>query len=181
MSRVGKLPIQIPEKVTVEVKDDQVQVKGPKGSLQHPIGRRVDVKVEDGEISVALAPGQRATRQATANWGTTRSIISNMIVGVTDGWSKELELQGVGFTASLSGKSLTLATGYSHKSTVSIPDGINCKVEKQSIVLEGQDRQLVGLMAAKIRDVCPPEPYLGKGIRYKDEQVKRKAGKAGAK
>jgi len=178
MSRVGKAPITIPSGVKVSVEGDTVRVEGPKGKMQHQLGAMITARLSDGELMVECGG---KTRQARSNHGTNRSIINNMVVGVTDGWSKALELNGVGFTAQLNGKTLVLATGYSHKTEIEIPSEVVCKVEKQKVNLESADKRLVGELAATIRKVCPPEPYLGKGIKYADEIVRRKAGKAGAK
>ena len=178
MSRVGKLPIELPSGVKVALSGGQIQVEGPKGKLQVLRPSGVDINVEDGSITVKP---QDNSRQSKANWGTTRSLINNAVKGVQEGWKKDLVLSGVGFTAQMSGKEVTLATGYSHKSKVVIPEGVTCKVQKQAIALESCDKHLVGQVAAVIRAVCPPEPYLGKGIRYSDEVIRRKAGKTGAK
>lgn len=182
MSRVGKLAIEVPSAVKLSVSQSAservVSVQGPKGKVSVPFGRGVDVKFEDGVVTVTP---QNQSREAKSNWGTVRTLINNAVVGVQEGWKKELVLSGVGFTAQMSGKEVTLATGYSHKSKVAIPEGVNCQVEKQGVKLESCDKQLVGQVAAVIRAVCPPEPYLGKGIRYSDEVIRRKAGKTGAK
>lgn len=178
MSRVGKIPIELPSGVKAEITPTSIRIEGPKGKLEQPLSRHVKVASEDGKLVVSP---QGREKQALANWGTTRAIINNMVTGVTEGWTKSLDLVGVGFTANLSGDVLTLATGYSHKTDVKIPKVVSCKVVKQNIQLESCDKHAVGEMAATIRRVCPPEPYLGKGIRYTDEHVRRKAGKAGAK
>jgi len=178
MSRVGKAPITVPSGVKVSVEGDTVAVEGPKGKMQHRLGAHVTARLENGILLVECGGN---SRQARSNHGTNRSIINNMVVGVVDGWKQSLELNGVGFTAQLNGKTLVLATGYSHKTEITIPSEVTCKTEKQKVELESADKRLVGELAAKIRKVCPPEPYLGKGIKYADEVVRRKAGKAGAK
>jgi large subunit ribosomal protein L6 len=178
MSRIGKLPVTVPAGVKAAVAGLNVSIEGPKGKLNIPFPAQVEAKVVDGTIVVAPLNN---SRQAKASWGTLRSIINNAVHGVASGWERGLELQGVGFTAVLKGNVLTLATGYSHKSDVVIPSGVNCTVEKQQIKLESCDKQLVGETAATIRAICPPESYLGKGIRYAGENVRRKAGKTGAK
>jgi large subunit ribosomal protein L6 len=176
MSRVGKQPVAIPSGVKVSIANGEVQVEGPKGKTVHQLGAFISVKDEDG--NVVVEPTSK-TKQAQSNFGTTRSLIQNMIVGVTEGWTRGLELSGVGFTAQLSGNKLKLSTGYSHDVTLEIPAEVTAKVQKTSIELSSCDKQLVGQIAAKIRRVCPPEPYLGKGIKYRGEQIRRKAGKTG--
>ncbi|MCB0317630.1 MAG: 50S ribosomal protein L6 [Bdellovibrionales bacterium] len=176
MSRIGKKPIEVPSGVTVSVADGVVTVKGPKGSNQVSIGRGTEVKVDGSTVSVELTANDKQSR---ANFGTARSIISGMVAGVTGGYKKTLLLNGVGYTAAMAGKQLKLNCGYSHQVFLDIPQGIICKVEKESIEIEGSNKQLVGQFTAKIRDVHPPEPYLGKGIRLSDEHVRRKAGKTG--
>lgn len=178
MSRVGKQPVQLPSGVSASVGAEAVEVQGPKGKLSIPLLRHIDAEVKDGQVMLSTKAN---TRQAKANWGTQRSLIRNSVVGVTDGWTRKLELHGVGFTAVQQGTTITLATGYSHKTNVEIPKGVTATVGKQDITLESCDRELVGRIAATLRDVCPPEPYLGKGVRYVEEHVRRKAGKTGAK
>ena len=178
MSRIGKIPVEIPAGVTVSVDGYNLAVKGPKGSLEHKLGSGVKVEVGEKEAVVELVKNDP---QGRANYGTTRAIVANMVHGVTTGWTKELELQGVGYTASLSGNKLKLVVGYSHDVFIEIPKIVQCKVQKTNITLESIDKQVVGNLAASIRKVKPPEPYLGKGIRYVGEQVRRKAGKAGKK
>ena len=176
MSRIGKLPVEIPSGVKVSLAGGEILIEGPKGKLSHPIPSLITVKEEEGNVWVNTDSN---AKQAQADFGTTRAIINNMVKGVAEGWQRKLILSGVGFTAKLSGDKLELATGYSHKTTVTIPQGISCKAQKTEIELESCDKQAVGQIAAKIRKVCPPEPYLGKGIRYSDEQIRRKAGKTG--
>ena len=184
MSRIGKKPINLPEKVEiVSGADGVVTVKGPRGSLDCKLSSIVTMKQEEKQLIFKLSDSCNPNSpQAKADYGTSRSLIDNCIVGVTEGWKKTLELHGVGYNAKLAGKELTLNVGYSHQVKFTIPDGIDCKIEKNTtILLESNDKQLIGNMAAKIYKSCPPEPYLGKGIRYQGQQVRRKAGKAGAK
>ena len=178
MSRVGKLPVEIPSGVTATIGAEAIDVQGPKGKLSIPLLRNVEAKLDGSQLTVTATNN---SRQAKANWGTQRSLLKNSVIGVTEGWTRKLQLQGVGFTAQQKGNVITLATGYSHKSDVEIPEGVSAKVAKQEINLESCDRELVGRTAASLRDVCPPEPYLGKGVRYAEEHVRRKAGKTGAK
>lgn len=184
MSRIGKKPIDLPEKVEIVISADKLlTVKGPKGSLEYKLGNTVDVKQKENQLIFSVAKGCNPnTPQVKAEYGTTRAQVNNCIVGVTDGYKKGLILNGVGYNAKLSGRELELAVGYSHKVNFTIPEGIDCKVDKNvNISLESINKQLIGNFAAKVRKSCPPEPYLGKGIRYSDEVVRRKAGKAGAK
>lgn len=178
MSRIGKQPVTIPSGVKVVIEGNDIRVEGPKGKLSYQIAPFISAGIEENEVVFSCTA---TSLQARANFGTSRSIVNGMVKGVSEGWKKALELNGVGFTAQLKGNVLTLATGYSHKTDITIPAGVSCKAEKQSIELEGADKQVVGQTAATIRKVCPPEPYLGKGIRYAGENVRRKAGKAGAK
>ena len=178
MSRIGKLPVSIPSGVQVTLNGKNVAVKGPKGALSLEIGSGVSVSQEGSHVLVTVTG---TDKQAKANYGTTRVKIDNMIKGVTQGWARSLELSGVGYTAKMEGNVLTLAVGYSHEVKIVIPKGLNCNVNKTSVALDSCDKELVGGMAAKIRKVCPPEPYLGKGIKYSDERVRRKAGKTGKK
>ena len=175
MSRIGKLPVNIPEGVKVEVKQGVIRVVGPKGELERVLPRTVLVKLKGDIIEVSSKGSSKA---AKAIHGTIRAIISNMVVGTSTGWSKTLELVGTGYRASVSGNTLTLTVGYSHPVEIEAPDGITFAVEKSEITVEGIDKELVGQISATIRAVRPPEPYKGKGIRYKDEEVLRKAGKA---
>lgn len=175
MSRVGKNPIEIPSGVNVTLQDDVLTVKGPKGELARTIHQDVTVSIEDGKVSVARPSDNKAHR---ALHGTTRANIQNMVKGVTDGFSKSLELVGVGYKADLSGKNLVLSIGYSHQVAFIPPDGITFEVASATALsVTGIDKQLVGQVAAKIREVRPPEPYKGKGIRYAGEYIRRKAGK----
>ena len=175
MSRIGRKPISVPESVTVDVAPGRVAIKGPKGELSQALS--VDMKVEqsDGVLTVAR-PTDRGEHRALH--GLTRSLIANMVEGVTDGFEKRLEIQGVGYRAQLKGKNLELALGYSHPVAVEAPEGIEFEVPQPTeIVVRGIDKQLVGQVAADIRKRRPPEPYKGKGIRYRGEHVMRKVGK----
>jgi large subunit ribosomal protein L6 len=175
MSRIGRKPIAVPEAVTVELAPGQVAVKGPKGELSQSLS--IDMKVEqsDGVLTVDR-PTDRGEHRALH--GLTRSLIANMVEGVTDGFEKRLEIQGVGYRAQLKGKGLELALGYSHPVSIDAPDGIEFEVPQPTeIIVRGIDKQLVGQVAADIRKRRPPEPYKGKGIRYRGEHVARKVGK----
>lgn len=179
MSRVGRLPIPIPSGVTVTLSGQDVRVKGPKGELSSAISPRITVEQRDGELVVTRPTDQPSDR---ALHGLTRALISNLVVGVTDGFEKTLNIEGVGYRASMQGQTLNLAVGYSHPVTVDPPKGITLSVEgTQTIKVAGIDKQLVGQVAANIRAYRKPEPYKGKGIRYANERVRRKVGKAGAK
>jgi len=174
MSRVGKLPVQIPSGVTVQVADNRVQVKGPKGQLSMHVLAGTQVVVENGQAKVSA---ERLTRNPA--FGTMRAQINNMVTGVTAGFSKTLEIQGTGYRAQMEGKKLVLQLGYSHPIVFMPPAGIDIKVENPTrLVVSGADKALVGQIAADIRGFRPPEPYKGKGIRYEGEYVRRKAGKA---
>lgn len=176
MSKVGKQPVVLPKGVEASISGDTISIKGPRGSLSHTIGSGVQVKQEGENLVVELVGKDK---QARANYGTVRSLLNNMAIGVSQGWKKSLELNGVGYTAELAGDMLTLSLGYSHKVNFAIPKEVSCSAKKTAIELESNDKQLVGNLAAQIRLSCPPEPYLGKGVRYSGEQVRRKAGKAG--
>jgi len=175
MSRIGKQPISIPPKVKVEVKGQKVLVEGPKGKLNWDLPARTTIKVADGKVVVAR-DGEDA--QAKALHGLSRALINNMVKGVTDGFVKKLEIQGVGFKAAVQGKVVNMSLGYSHPINYPIPDQIKVTVEDNTkITIEGPDRQVVGQVAAELRGFYPPEPYKGKGVRYSDERVERKEGK----
>jgi large subunit ribosomal protein L6 len=172
------MPVVIPDGVEVKVKGSHVQVKGPKGEMQHTFPADMEIKLDDGEVTVARPtdePNHRALH------GMTRALINNMVVGVSSGFSKVLEINGVGYRAGLEGKNLVLNVGYSHSVKVEPPEGIEFEVDERTrqITIKGYDKQVVGHIAADIRKVRPPEPYKGKGIKYLDERIRRKAGKAG--
>jgi large subunit ribosomal protein L6 len=175
MSRIGKQPIPIPDGVTVTIEPDRVAVKGPKGELSERVPRDIEVVQEDGELLVRR-PTDRGVHRALH--GLTRSLVANMVTGVTDGYTKTLEIQGVGYRAQKRGSDLELALGFSHSVPVKAPEGIEFEVPQPTrIVVRGISKQLVGEVAANIRKRRPPEPYKGKGIRYEGEHVARKVGK----
>ena len=175
MSRIGKKPITVPEGVTVDVKPGHVTVKGPRGELGQDISAEMKVSQDDGVLTVER-PTDRGDHRALH--GLTRSLIANMVEGVTDGYEKRLEIQGVGYRARLQGKSLELALGYSHPVSLTAPEGIEFEVPQPTqVIVRGIDKQLVGEMAARVRKARPPEPYKGKGVRYAGEHVARKVGK----
>jgi len=175
MSRIGKLPVQIPPKVKVEVKDQKVFVEGPKGKLDFEVPRRTSVAV-NGDRVVVSRQGDDA--QAKALHGLTRAIMNNMVKGVSEGFVKRLEIHGVGFKAAVQGKKINLSLGYSHPVLYPIPDQIKVTVEENTkLTIEGPSKEVVGRVAAEIRSYYPPEPYKGKGVRYHDEKIIRKEGK----
>ena len=175
MSRIGKKPIEIPDGVDVDVTPSQVTVKGPKGELKQQIVPDMKVSLDNGTVTVER-PTDRGEHRALH--GLTRSLIANMVEGVTDGYERRLEIQGVGYRAQLKGKALEMSLGYSHPVTVQAPEGIEFEVPQPTeVVVRGIDKQLVGEMAARIRKSRPPEPYKGKGVRYAGEHVTRKVGK----
>jgi len=175
MSRIGRKPIPVPDGVTVSIDPGAVSVKGPKGELRQTVDRDMAIALDDGTLTVER-PTDRGPHRALH--GLTRSLLANMVEGVTDGYEKRLEIQGVGYRARLQGKTLELSVGFSHPVSVQAPDGIEFEVPQQTeVVVRGVDKQLVGETAARIRRVRPPEPYKGKGIRYAGEHVRRKVGK----
>jgi large subunit ribosomal protein L6 len=176
MSRIGKLPIKLPEGVTLEVFSQKVKVVGPRGTIERNLVKGITVEKNDLDQYVVLAKGN--SKGVHALHGTMRAHIANMVKGVSDGWIKSLEMVGTGYRAESSGNTLILTIGYSHPVKIEAPDGISFKVEKSDITVEGYDKEMVGEIAAKIRAARPPEPYKGKGIKYKDEVIRRKAGKA---
>jgi len=180
MSRVGKQTIELPSGVEVKVDNNHLSVKGPKGQLEMDIIPVVSVKVEevDGKKVVNSTVKNPDSKNERAFWGLTQSLIANMVKGVTDGYEKQLEVVGVGYKVLGSGKKITLNVGYSHSVDYDMPEGIEAKVEKNLITVSGIDKQQVGQVAAEIRKIRKPEPYKGKGIKYVDEVIRRKAGKA---
>ena len=178
MSRIGKKPIGIPDKVEVKVDGLTVDVKGPKGQLSYTF--RKEVKIEKVEKAINVTPVDK-TNSALALWGLSRTLLSNMVTGVTTGFVKSLEFNGVGYKAAVSGGTLTLNLGYSHAIDYKLPKGIEAKVTKNVIEFHGCDKELVGFVAAQVRSFREPEPYKGKGLKYSDETIIRKAGKTGAK
>src|SRR5580698_1451069 len=175
MSRIGKQPIVIPAKVKVEVKGQKVHVEGPKGKLDMELHARTSLKVEGDKVVVSRS-GEDA--QARALHGTSRALINNMVKGVSEGFVKKLEIQGVGFKAAVQGKVVNLALGFSHPINYTIPDQVKVTVEENTkLTIEGPDKKVVGQVASEIRSFYPPEPYKGKGVRYAGEHVQRKEGK----
>jgi large subunit ribosomal protein L6 len=176
MSRIGKLPVPVPSGVTIQVAADKVQVKGPKGSLEHFLPGHVSLQVESGRVVVDR---QGDHRQARANHGLMRAVLRNMVVGVTQGFERKLEVFGVGYRAEVKGKNLVLALGYSHPIEYAIPDGVAVAVDKGGVItVSGIDKQKVGQAAADIRSYRKPDAYKGKGVRYVGEYIRLKAGKS---
>jgi large subunit ribosomal protein L6 len=175
MSRIGKRPVVVPSGITANVEGQTVKIKGPKGALQVVLHDDVSVKLDDGQIKV---DPRSETKRARSQWGTSRTLIANLIAGVTKGFEQRLEINGVGYRASVQGKNLQIALGYSHDIVYPIPEGITIATPRPvEIVITGSDRQKVGQVAAEIRDYRPPEPYKGKGIKYAGERIFRKEGK----
>ncbi len=181
MSRIGKLPIKVPSGVKIEIKGQNITVQGPKGKLTRAINPKVSLELDGDTLHVKRSDDSRPVR---ALHGLTRALVANMVEGVSNGFKKELIVTGVGYKVEEKGRQLVLHLGFSHPVEFPLPEGITAKVERQkeiSIVLEGYDKETLGLTAARIRSFRPPEPYKGKGIRYVDEVIIRKAGKAAAK
>lgn len=177
MSKIGKQPVIIPAGVTVEVNGHTVKVTGPKGILEKHFPPEISVAVSEGKVQVSA---KGSGKYVMSLFGTTRALINNDVKGVSEGWFKKLELVGTGFKAEVIGKEISLIVGYNHPVKIEAPEGITFKVEKTIITVEGTNREIVGQVAADIRGVRPPEPYKGKGIKYVDEIIRRKAGKAAA-
>lgn len=178
MSRIGKLPVEIKEGVSVDISGDTIKVKGPKGELEFVKSKKIEAKA--AESSIIVSP-KGETPEVMALWGLTRTLINNMIVGVSEGFEKKLEFKGTGYRAQVEGEKLVLHMGYNKPVELEIPKGLEVKVQKNTINVLGSDKQKVGQFAAEVRKVRKPEPYKGKGIRYSDEVIRRKAGKAAAK
>ena len=179
MSRIGRLPVTVPAGVTVDIADNnKVTVKGPKGTLERVLPKEMEIKL-DGDQVVVSRPND--LKRMKSLHGLTRTLINNMVIGVTDGYTKELEVNGVGYRAQKSGKKLTLSLGYSHPVETEDPEGLESKVDGNKIIISGIDKEKVGQYAAEIRDKRRPEPYKGKGIKYVDEVIRRKVGKTGKK
>jgi len=176
MSRIGKKPIKIPDQVEVKVSTEEISITGPKGSLRQALLPQISANLENGELKVLIK--DEADREQRALWGLFRSLISNMVQGVTGGFTKQLEINGIGFKAAVSGQNLVLNVGYSHPVNYAIPADVSISVEKNVINVSGIDKQRVGQVAAEIRAIKKPEPYKGKGIKYLGEVIRRKAGKA---
>jgi large subunit ribosomal protein L6 len=178
MSRIGKKPIQIPKGVTIDLKDDLLKIKGPKGELERKIHPKVSLQIDDGQILISVEEEGRETRALHGLFG---ALIANMVTGVSEGFERVLEIVGIGYRAELSGSEVTFHLGYSHPITYELPKGVDAKIEKTKITLTSIDKEALGMTAAKIRSFRKPEPYKGKGIKYAEEYIKRKAGKTGAK
>ncbi len=177
MSRIGRMPIAVPAGVDVSVNGSTVNVKGPKGSLTGTFNSNMSIAVADGHVTVSRPDDTNLNKSLH---GLTRTLVANMIEGVTNGFKKELQINGIGYRAELKGKELVLTVGYSHKVTMPAPEGITIEVpEPTKIIISGPDKQQVGQFASEVRGVRPPEPYKGKGIKYADEHIRRKEGKAG--
>jgi large subunit ribosomal protein L6 len=176
MSRVGKLPIQIPSGVTITVDSDAIKVSGAKGNLETPQLEGITVKVEDGVLTVTRASDEPKVR---AKHGLMRALINNMVIGVSQGFSKKLELNGVGFRVAMQGTDLKLNLGFSHDVIYKVPQGVQVTTEQNTMTVNGIDKQQVGQVAAEIRALKKPEPYKGKGIKYEGERILRKSGKSG--
>jgi large subunit ribosomal protein L6 len=175
MSRIGKRPVAVPSGITANVSGQTVKVKGPKGALEVVLHDDVSVKLEEGRIKI---DPRNETKRARSQWGTSRTLVANLIAGVSKGFEQKLEINGVGYRAAVQGKNLQLALGYSHDVVYPIPEGITIATPKPvEIVISGIDRQKVGQVAAEIREFRPPEPYKGKGVKYANERIFRKEGK----
>lgn len=174
MSKIGKKLIEIPAGVSVKAEEGRIYAKGPKGELVRPIVGGINVIVEGNQVRLSPKDDNRET---VSKWGLQRALVANMLIGVTNGFEKVLEFQGVGYKASVKGKDLELSLGYSHPVVISAVEGVTFNVEKNSIRISGPDNELVGRVAAEIREKRPPEPYKGSGIRYRGEVIKKKAGK----
>ena len=177
MSRIGKKPIFIPKDVEIKLEGDLLKVKGPKGELSRKVHPKVLVDMDGDNVIVSVAD---ETRECASLHGLFRILIDNMVTGVTKGFERALEIVGVGYRAELKGRTAVFNIGYSHPIDFELPDGIEAKIEKTKVILNGMDKELLGKTAAKIRGFRKPEPYKGKGIKYADEMIRRKAGKAGA-
>ncbi len=176
MSRVGKKPIPKPEKTEFTFADRVLTVKGPKGQLSRPIHPDVDLTIEDDHIRLSIRRNDKKTK---AQWGTARALVANMVTGVSQGFERVLEINGIGYRAEVKGNSIDLNLGFSHPIRFDLPDGISAQVEKNTIRLSGIDKEKLGFAASSIRKFRPPEPYKGKGVKYAEEYIVRKAGKTG--
>ena len=177
MSRIGKKPVAVPKGVNISIANGVVAVKGPKGELKRSVPTGVEVKASGTELTVTRADDSRENR---AKHGMMRALVANMVKGVSEGFERRLEINGVGYRAEVSGQKLTMALGFSHPVNFELPKGISAKVDKNIVILMGIDREVLGETASKIREIRPPEPYKGKGIKYIEEHIKRKVGKTGA-
>ncbi len=178
MSRIGKRPITVPDKVNIKIDGKNINVKGPNGVLDYTFNEEMGVVQEGTELKIVV---EKETKNSNALWGLTRTLIANMVTGVTDGFTKDLEFNGVGYKAAVQGTKLVLNLGYSHPIEYDLPEGVAAKVNKNTISISGASKELVGFTAAKVRSFRPPEPYKGKGVKYADETIVRKAGKTGGK
>lgn len=178
MSRIGKQPIELPKGVEVKLGEDMVEVKGPKGTLQTPICSLLNYELADGHLTITRKDD---TRESNAQHGLRRTLIANCVEGVSKGFSKTLEVIGVGFKVAVKGNIIDLSVGYSHPVLIKLPKGLEAKAEGTKLTISGIDKELVGEFAARIRRVREPEPYKGKGIKYENEIIRRKAGKSGGK
>ena len=183
MSRIGKQPVNIPNGVKASIQGSLVSIEGPGGKLNCTVGRGVSVSQQDGVLLVKMeeVTDRRLAKQIKANYGTARALINNMVIGVTKGWKRSLEMVGVGYSAALKGQVLEIAAGFSHPVEFKIPKELKLTVGKTTIDIQSADRDMMGVFAARVRKVRPPEPYLGKGIKYTEETIRRKAGKTGKK
>jgi large subunit ribosomal protein L6 len=177
MSRIGRKPVVLPKGVTLAQKPGQFSIKGPKGELSKPMPTGVAIKIEGGNLVVTRADDSIENR---AKHGLVRAHLANMVKGVTEGWKRELEINGVGYRAEVAGNAVTFALGYSHPIVYKLPKSVVAKVEKNRLTLESPDKDELGQVAAKMRELRPPEPYKGKGVKYVEEVIKRKVGKAAA-
>ena len=177
MSRIGRKVLPLPKGVTLSQKPGSISVKGPKGELSKPLPDGISIKAEADKLQVLRADDSRQNR---AKHGLVRAHLANMVKGVTEGWNRELEINGVGYRAEVAGDTINMALGYSHPIAFKLPKGVTAKVDKNRVTLSSADRDLVGQTAAKVRELRPPEPYKGKGVKYVEEVIKRKVGKAGA-
>src|SRR5690349_24717672 len=177
MSRFGRKPLSLPKWVTLSQKDGKYGIKGPKGELSKALPTGITIKVAGEKLTVER---QDDSRELRAKHGLVRAHLANMVKGVTDGWTRELEINGVGYRAEVAGDTINMALGYSHPVVFKLPKGVTAKVDKNRVTLSSADRDLVGQTAAKVRELRPPEPYKGKGVKYAEEIIKKKVGKAGA-
>ena len=177
MSRIGRKVLPLPKGVSISQKAGAISVKGPKGELSKPLPDGISIKTEADKLQVLRADDSRQNR---AKHGLMRAHLANMVKGVTEGWNRELEINGVGYRAEVAGDTINMALGYSHPIAFKLPKGVTAKVDKNRVTLSSADRDLVGQTAAKVRELRPPEPYKGKGVKYVEEVIKRKVGKAGA-
>jgi large subunit ribosomal protein L6 len=178
VSRIGRLPVTIPESVHLDIKGSEVRVKGPKGELARQFSPEMGIKLENNQVLITRSSDAPAMR---ALHGTTRALLQNMVTGVSTGFTVELEVDGVGYRVEMDGKKLALYVGYSHPFIIDPPDGVSFEIDSKTrlVKVNGSDNEVIGQLASDIRKIRPPEPYLGKGIRYKGEKIRRKAGKAG--